>query len=1213
MLNRLYIVVGFLAILVLAAAFVVPSFIPWGNYRGRMETLATEALGAEVRIKGDIHFALLPAPHLVLGDVSVGPASQPVVSVKSADADFSLVDFLRDRYSMTRLVLEHPLLDLKVKPDGSLDWGLKPATGDSKANLSVANATIAVGTLRVADQRTNQTYTVDGIDGELSIGAIRGPIAFSGGGSLGDQHYNVRLSSGPIDGAGTTQVSLLAKPDSGAFSIEVAGSLATAGTPELTGDLTYRQSPPASGDTTGITGDLTFTGKLDATPQKLTVGDYTLVPDENRAVTRLSGTLTVDLGARPSFSATVSSGVLALPPRDATTEKGPQPYELVRLLGELPVPPVPPLGGSVAVDVGELNLRSFSLQNVKLLATTDGEKWTVASFTGRLPGNTAVQLAGDLDSPDGRPSFSGSLAIGTTRLDTLSGLWRKPASGNPLFNLPASFTSKVSLLGTAMALTDGKLTIDGVDHALTALVRFGKEPRIDLSGQFTDLSASDSAALLALVPDWQQDTSAAVTFPQGAVSLAADSASIFGLPGRKLDLEGKWANGTVELSKLAAADLGGVSVDVALKLSGTLAAPRISGDGTMTIAAGGGPALDLFFQNLGTPQNVRAVLRRSLPADLKLHLDDPAADGGQGLSVSGKAGAADVTLVAQLGQGIVRTATAPIEATLDVGADNAGTLTSQLGLGDTSLLPETGPAKLSVSATGSLAGTLKGKLDVEGGGDQLAFDGTVTPGDLTGVAGQGKLKLALSDTSALAALAGMAGIAAPPVKGDADIKFVAGKSLTLDNFSGSSGPTGFSGSLALASAEQGNTLSGSLTLDRIELGALVGAAAGPTALMASAGKVWPDGPLAIGDGPRRTVGSVAVKTPAMTLGGSALLENAGFDFGWDGTQIGIHNLNATLQGGTVQLDASLCCAGPIADKQLTGEASLKGVPLGAVVPPAVAENLSGNLDGSVRFNSSGDSLDALAAGLSGDGSFALANLVVQKFDPHVFADVAGIANITDLDPGDLGSRVAAGLDAGAFSAAKLGGGFSLAGGTLRVANLAADTPSARLFGGVTLGLENLALGGSFALTPVGTLDAAGLVSETTSKITANLSGTLAAPQRALDIASMVDAIKVRALEVEVARLEALKAADDARQRAAVAAAKEATEDTEARQLADAQAAAKKAADDAAAKAAADAAARKAADDAAAAKAAADAAARKAAQQAKPAPVDIGIPTPGTFQ
>jgi len=1179
-LNRLYIVIGIIAILILAAAFIVPSLVPWGNYRGRMETLASRALGADVRINGDIRFSLLPAPHLELSDVAVGPVKQPMISVKSADADFSLIDFLRDRYTMTRLVLDHPVLDLKVAADGTVDTGLHLPSADRQTNLSAANARIAVGTVNVLDAASGREYVLDGIDGDLAVSALGGPFGFTGGGSAGGQHYSFHVTTSALDSSGRTQLSLFAQPDGNAFSVNLQGPLETAGPPHFSGDLSYRQSPAGGKDANGVIGDLTFTSKVDATPQKIALGDFTLIPDENRAVTRLTGSAAIDLGKSPSFTASVSSGVLAMSPRDATAEQGPQPYELVRMLSELPVVPVPDIAGTISADVSELDLRSLTLSNVKLVASSDTKEWSIKQFSGQLPGKTTLNLAGDLGAPDGRPSFSGTLSIDAARLDTLATLWRKPAADNPLFNMPGSFQAKVALLGPTMALTDGQLMLDGTAHSLTALINFGgPERRIDLSGQFKDLSPRDSAALLALVPDLEQDPSVAATFPQGAVSLTADSATLFGLAGKGLAVEGKWGHGSVELSKFAAADLGGAGLNLSLALSGTMAEPRVAGDGTITLGTRGGPALDKVFDLFGTPAPVRTLLARSLPLDLKAHLDDPKDGGAQGLSLSGKAGAADVTLVAQLDGGLSHALAAPISANLDMQSGNGKALTSQFGLGDISLLPDNGLTKLSASVEGSPTGTMKASLAVDGGGDSIGFDGNITPGDLSAVSGSGKLTLALSDTSVLADDVGIAGLNTPEVKGQADLRFEAGRSIALDNIAATSSASGFSGSLALNEDAKGAVVSGALNLDKVDVAALVAAAGGPTALMTSSGKVWPDGPIAAGDAPRTTTGSIAIKAPTLTLGGQPFVTDAGFNFDWNAAHVGVRDFNGKLGGGTLAFGVDICCAGQIAEKQITGSASLKGVSASALLPAAAASTLSGTVDGSGRFNGTGDSLDAVLGDLSGDGSFSLTDLEVQKFDPDVFASIAGISDIVDLDANDLTAKVAAGLDQGAFGVPQISGGLLIAGGVVRASNLAAATPAARLFGGVTLKLSDLSLGGGFSLTPIGTLDKAGIVSETTAKVTANLSGTLDAPARTLDIASMVDAIKVKALEVEVARLEALKVADDARAKAAAAANKEATEDAAAKQLADQQAA-QAAADAAARQAAADEAAQKAADAAA---------------------------------
>ena len=81
MLNRIYIIVGLLAIFVLAGAFIAPRFIQWGDYRERMEDLAGGVLGAKVIIRGDIEFSLLPQPRLNFTDVLVGSADEPAATV----------------------------------------------------------------------------------------------------------------------------------------------------------------------------------------------------------------------------------------------------------------------------------------------------------------------------------------------------------------------------------------------------------------------------------------------------------------------------------------------------------------------------------------------------------------------------------------------------------------------------------------------------------------------------------------------------------------------------------------------------------------------------------------------------------------------------------------------------------------------------------------------------------------------------------------------------------------------------------------------------------------------------------------------------------------------------------------------------------------------------------------------------------------------------
>jgi len=295
----------------------------------------------------------------------------------------------------------------------------------------------------------------------------------------------------------------------------------------------------------------------------------------------------------------------------------------------------------------------------------------------------------------------------------------------------------------------------------------------------------------------------------------------------------------------------------------------------------------------------------------------------------------------------------------------------------------------------------------------------------------------------------------------------------------------------------------------------------------------------------------------------------------------------------------------------------------------LADSLGGKVTSSLQFSGTGDSIASVIASLNGEGSFTVSDLSVGGFDPDAFAVAGTTPNILDLDAEDMSKIVADALAKGTFAAPEMSGVMNLAGGALRSNNLGASAENADLFGSLAVDFNTLAVSGNWTLSPSGQVDAAGLINETTARIDSIIGGTLLAPSHTLDLVSMVDSVKVRAYELEVDRLEKLKAADEARQRAAAeerarlmaiearrkaeaaaaelaaqrAAEREAAQRAAQQKLAEEQAAARKAAEEKAAaeKAAAEEAAAQAAAEQAAAEqavaeqAAAEAAAEQAAQ------------------
>ena len=321
MLNRLFIAIGVLVILAIGAAFIVPRFIQWGDYRGRLETMAAEAFGTEVAIDGDIHLTLLPAPKLEFTKVRVGPVSKPVLEVKQVDAEFSLLDFLRDQYKVTGLTLDEPVVNFAIAADGSMSSGIALAESAGTSNVSIANAAVVNGAIRLADARSGNIYGAEGLNGTLKLDAIKGPFTIQGSATVDHVAYDVRVGTTKFDAANETTVSLYLKANNGAFTLDSNGALQAGPAFKYTGTLNYRQPPPRAKQGEAVDagrGDLVLTGKIEATPSRVLLSDYVALPDENRPETRLTGAAELKVGADTSFNAIPPGGVVAVPPRYAT-------------------------------------------------------------------------------------------------------------------------------------------------------------------------------------------------------------------------------------------------------------------------------------------------------------------------------------------------------------------------------------------------------------------------------------------------------------------------------------------------------------------------------------------------------------------------------------------------------------------------------------------------------------------------------------------------------------------------------------------------------------------------------------------------------------------------------------------------------------------------------------------------------------------------------
>lgn len=1129
MLNRIYIIVGMLAIIVLGGAFIAPHFVRWSDYRLRMEELATNVLGTPVTVRGDIEFSLLPQPRLAFSNVLVGSPEEPAATVDSVEAEFSLMDFLRDNYTMTRLVLRGPVVDFTVDESGFFGSGVTLAEGNG--GVALGQTSIENGTFRLADKRRGEFHALDGVSGELRLSSFGGPFSFQGSGRYKQDDYALRFNSGAADAAGNSRVSAFLQPRSGAFSLSVEGLFTAGMAPKFDGGLIFRQKPPAAEAAADIRGDLVFESKLSGSTDRLVLSGYTLQPDENRAGTRLTGAASIQLGERLGFDAVISGGVFSLPPRDATEDASALPYEIVRLLSELPPPPLPPLPGRVGVDLAEMGLRGFALRNVRLDATTDGSAWEIEQFIAGLPGDTEIRASGQLAGEGGHPTFRGRMALESRRLDGLAALWRKGSENNPLFNQPGALKGTLMLGGDALGLSNGALTLAGRSHGVEIRLGFGEEKRLDLVGTFDALGAEGSRMLAALLPPFNTDPAFAVSFPQGSFSLTGKAMDVFGIAGEQLVAEGQWSAGRIDFSRLSAGDWGGLGFDARLVAGGTLAAPELSGSGRVRAEKADAPALLALYDRLGVPAGWRAALAPSLPAEVLVDLGAPDDNGAQLATVAGRLGVGELNFRADLGGGLAQLTTGSLRLAGGLESSDVAGLTRQLGLGETPLFSGDGSMLASFSLDGAPANSLESHLTLSLGEESLSFSGHLAGRDGGEVQGTGTLTLRLDDAGGLARLAGFDVLGLPPASGKADVHFEGLRLLRATAIEGVSDDTGFSGEISLSRTGNLAAVSGALEVDRVSAEGLAAALFGPAALVEGDG-LWPEGPLAGEDRARNSRGSIAVVAQSLEAGGVERLGRTGFELGWDETRTRLARFEARSGEALLGLDVTLCCAGPLAGRTVSGRVSLLDMPLASLAPPALAEALDGRVSGGVRFEGSGASLAEALAQLAGEGNFTLADLAATGLSPNVFPAVARLEGVLDMAGEDLGTVMGLALQQGDFTAPSATGAFTIAGGVARIANLIIEGEGGQLSGGFNLALSTLGLNGSLVLAPRDFTDPNGLVSSDISRIVLHLGGTLIRPETRLDLEEMIAAVMVRANEIEVDRLEALRLEEEARQRAA---------------------------------------------------------------------------------
>ncbi|MCA0015193.1 AsmA family protein [Mesorhizobium sp. B292B1B] len=1152
MLARLFVIFGGLFVLVLCAALVGPYFVDWSGYRAQFEREASAILGRKVTVQGDATARLLPFPSVTFSNVAVagGPAGQPAMTVETFSMDAELAPFLRGEVLIFDMRLVRPKATIDIAANGTVDWAMRPSSPFNLNQISIEKLTVTEGQIELRHAAGGRSHIMSEINSTISAKSLAGPWRMDGTLRFDGLRTTVAATTGKVEGNGQMRFRLKADPDAYPLVIEtdgnagiVNGAAIYSGQFKISGaDKNSAQLRGTDGETVKVTtgkSDPGFrvNGKFALDHQKLGIDEFRFETGPLDNPYTADGKASVDLGQKPSFAieangaqvqfdeavgAAAGAG-LTLDQRIAGLEQA---------LLDLPKPTIP---GTVEVRLPAVVAGDTTVRDVHLSAEPVDGGWSVKSLAATLPGRATLEADGLL-SVENHFGFTGSLLLAVAQPSGFAA-WLSKDVDEAIRRLPAAgFRAKVDLSEKRQAFSDlelvlGKATFSGRidssqpdDARPSVLMRLeGGDLDVDGLAAFVSIFISDKGANRFADRDLDFQIKAG---PVSAGGLTADT----------VDTALRLRDGLLEIDRLSVGGLAGASISATGRIKDFPASPTGKLDASV-VAVDLKPLIDVAAQHYADNAVLKGLASRAaaypdLFQDSRVDLVVSAADNGDGttgLAVSGQGKAGGSSFSASLsGKGAVdKLLEAPVALTFNARNPDATALLALYGL-PALPLGMLGEASTDIQAKGTLGGGLATSFSLAGNDFNAGFDGTVadTP---QGPVAKGKVSLDAADiepwlmTSGMS-LPGMGTGMSTSLTAQADygngLLVLSGLNAAI-NEAAVSGDVNIDVKEGIDGKDGVPHLAGALSLDELDLDPMAVALFGDSAFTDKSGDnkggVWPSAPFSQKSSLPFTA-DLDLTTASLAAGPFATAYDAALSLKLDQEGIRVSDLKAKFLGGA--LTGLFELKNNDGTGLFTGQMKLADADLPAVLPDA---GIDGKGDVSAAFSTSGKSVDAMIAALSGSGTAALKGVTVAGVNPDAFSTFLAKADAIgrDIDAAKIAGFAPAIAADGSFAAKDAEIAFTIAGGTLRAPPISLENPSATLSADITadLNADMVSAKGAVTYRPG---DEALVGSEPAMNFSAE--GPFGAVKRQFDSEPLAQFLIQRALEKEQQRVEAMQAA-----------------------------------------------------------------------------------------
>ena len=604
-----YGILVFLA-LVVAALFLVPSFLDWEDFKPEITERLEAITGRSLAIDGPIKVSILPTPTIEATDLRLanvpGAASPDMARIKSLDLRLALGPLFSGEIAVTELAIDGPVIELQRLADGSPNWLFESTPGPAGEGevaeeagagfelIRLDAATITNGAIvyRHADGRPPER--IKGIDATLSARTLDGPFRGDGTFTVRGRPVAFQLATSTLSEVGTMPISLEA-----VFGNEMGRALfegtvrGNGEVPAFDGNVRVEAT-----DFGALLGELDVNlGTLPPTPlvtefdakaalslnaEAIAAREVQLRLGESQA----SGALSWKGGDVPRLVAEIDLNRLDLdqflPNEDASVANGDEPPNDAPAFGALQTIPddireIVPDDMTAAVDlkIGTLTWREGVIRQARTqLALADGTV-AIQQASALLPGGTQVQFAGGLTRGADGPWLDGAAEIAADDLRAVL-TWL----GVDVGDIPAdrlrilSASADLAADGNQLSASNMDIRLDTTRIAGNAAIAADERPRVTAS------LAADTVNLDAYLPavgnaaDGSQETAQAVPDNTGNdawtgladvdanVLLKMDALIYDGVRLAGLELSAALVNGDLTLRRALVEDAAGTHVSV---------------------------------------------------------------------------------------------------------------------------------------------------------------------------------------------------------------------------------------------------------------------------------------------------------------------------------------------------------------------------------------------------------------------------------------------------------------------------------------------------------------------------------------------------------------------------------------------------------------------------------------------------------------------------